>query len=445
MMLDKIYSFIEKYHMLNKGETVICGLSGGADSVALLLSLYELRERLGITVEALHVNHCLRGEESDRDEQFCRHLCEQKGIPFKSFSCDVSGYAEKSAVSVEEAARKLRYSIFAEHSTDKKMATAHNANDALETAVLNLARGTGIKGIAGIPPVRGNIFRPLLCISRAEIEAFLSQRDQDYVTDSTNLSDDYTRNRIRHNILPLLHEINSSVIETSINSMDTLRQENAFIESAANDAYESCIQGTKLIDIRSFSPVIRKRAVARLLSENKLPYSHNRLEEADSIIIKGGKINISGENYLVGDNGSIELKKIPPVSDSFISKPLVIGENRIFAECTLFCEIIQCDNLKKNETVNKKSTFYLLDYDKIIGRVVVRNRRFGDRIKLSGRNFTSSVKKIINENIPAEKRSTLHFLEDEEGTVFAEMIGIADRVAPDGNTVRFLKVCIKRS
>jgi tRNA(Ile)-lysidine synthase len=243
----------------------------------------------------------------------------------------------------------------------------------------------------------------------------------------------------------LLGEINSSVIETSINSLDTLREENAFIEAMANDAYESCINGTKLTDIRSYSPVIRKRAVARLLSENQLPYSHNRLEEADNIIINCGKINISGENYLVSGNGSIELKKISPANDSFISKPLVIGENRIFAECTLFCEIVQCDNLKKNETVNKKSTFYLLDYDKIIGRVVVRSRRFGDKIKLSGRNFTSSVKKIINEKIPAEKRSTLHFIEDEEGTVFAEMIGIADRVVPDRNTVRFLKVFIKRS
>ena len=339
----------------------------------------------------------------------------------------------------------MRYSIFEEYSAHKKTATAHNANDALETAILNLARGTGIKGIAGIPPVRGNIIRPLLGVTRAEIEMFLAKEGQDYVTDSTNLSDDYTRNKIRHKIVPLLGELNSSIIETSINSLDTLRDENAFIESVANNAYSSCLKGKKLLNLDKYAPVIRKRLIAKLLSENGLPYSHKRLEEADSVALNGGKLNISGQNYLCGSDGSIELTKIVPENDNLISKPLVIGENRIYAECTLLCEIIQCDDLKKIETVNKNSTFYLLDYDKIRGRTVVRSRKFGDRIKLRGRNFTSSVKKMINEIIPAEKRRTLHFIEDEEGTVFAEMIGIADRTAPDENTVRFLKVCIKRS
>ena len=173
-MLDKIYSFIQKYDMLKSGDTVVCGLSGGADSVALLLALFSLKDRLGIQIEALHVNHCLRGAESDRDEQFCRELCKRKAIVFNAVSCDVSGYAEKNSLSVEEAARKLRYSIFEEYSAHKKTATAHNANDALETAILNLARGTGIKGIAGIPPVRGNIISPLLGVTRDEIEMFLA-------------------------------------------------------------------------------------------------------------------------------------------------------------------------------------------------------------------------------------------------------------------------------
>ena len=444
-MLDKVYSFIQKYDMLKSGDTVVCGLSGGADSVALLLALFSLKDRLGIQVEALHVNHCLRGAESDRDENFCRELCKRKAIVFNAVSCDVSGYAVKNSLSVEEAARKLRYSVFKEYTAHKKIATAHNANDALETAILNLARGTGIKGIASIPPVRDNIVRPLLGVTRAEIEEFLVKEGQDYVTDSTNLSDDYTRNKIRHKIVPLLGELNSSVIETSINSLNTLRDENAFIESVANDAYSSCLKGKKLLDLGKYAPVIRKRLIARLLSENGLPYSHKRLEEADSIALNGGKLNISSQIYLLGTDGSIELIKIVPDNDNLISKPLIIGENRIYAGCILFCEIIQCDDLKKIETVNKNSTFYLLDYDKIRGRTVVRSRKFGDRIKLRGRDFTSSIKKIINEKIPAEKRRTLHFIEDEEGTVFAEMIGIADRAAPDENTVHFLKVCIKRS
>ena len=155
-MLDKIFGTIQKYHMLEKGETAVCGLSGGADSVCLLLALRELAPRLGITVEAIHVNHCLRGEESDRDEEFCRDLCRRLQVPFTAVRCDVRSFAQENGLSTEEAARELRYKAFAENSAGKKLATAHNAGDDLETALLNLTRGTALRGMCGIPPVRGD-------------------------------------------------------------------------------------------------------------------------------------------------------------------------------------------------------------------------------------------------------------------------------------------------
>ncbi len=444
MMLTKVYKFINDNNMICRGDTVVCGLSGGADSVALLISLSELSEKLGISVEALHVNHCLRGAESDGDEQFCHELCARLNVPFKAISCDVRSYAEQYSLSTEEAARKLRYDIFMEHSKGKKLATAHNANDNLETVILNLARGTGIKGLAGIPIVRGNIIRPLLTVTRKEIEDFLAKRSQPYVTDSTNLSDDYTRNKIRHRILPLLAEINSSAVETSINSINTVREENAFIEEQTDEAMNKCRIKNALNGLGKYPPIIRKRCISRLLSENRLPYSHKRLEEADTALMEGGKINISGDIYLIGSDDSIELKKISPQAKDVTESPLIIGINRIFDNCELICEIIECENLKKIEAVHKKSTFYLLDYDKINGRTILRSRKFGDKIRLSGRSFTSSIKKLINETIDAELRPTLHFIEDEEGTIFAEGIGIADRVAPDNNTVRCLKVSVER-
>ena len=444
IMLTKVYKFIIDNNMISYGDNVVCGLSGGADSVALLLSLSELSKKLGISVEALHVNHCLRGAESDSDEHFCRELCKRLNLSFKAVSCDVKSYSEQNSLSTEEAARILRYDIFKTYSAGKKLATAHNANDNLETVIVNLARGTGIKGLAGIPPVRENIIRPLLAVTREEIEAFLAEHSQPYVTDSTNLSDDYTRNRIRHKIMPLLTEINSSSVETSINSFNTIREENAFIEASVSKAVKNCKDGNKLIGLNIYHPVIRKRCIAQLLSQNKLPYSHKRLEEADNILLNGGKINISGDMYLIGSHNYIELKKITSLQNDAKEIPLVIGSNRIFDNCELFCEIIECDNLKKIEAVHKKSTFYLLDYDKINGRTVLRSRRFGDKIKLSGRNFTSSVKKLINETINTEIRPTLHFIEDESGTIFAEGIGIADRVAPDNNTVRCLKISVNR-
>lgn len=445
-MTEKVFDLIKKEHLLSGGETVVCGLSGGADSVGLLLALYELRDRLDITIEALHVNHCLRGDESDRDEEFCRQLCERLGIPFSSFRVDVKGFAKKNSLSDEEAARKLRYGVFAENSENKLIATAHNANDDLETVILNLARGSALKGMAGIPVKRGNIIRPLLAVSRQEIEDFLAERRQDFVTDSTNLSDDYTRNKIRHRIIPLLQEVNSSVIATSVRSISAMRSENEFIEDKTDEAERICRCGKTFTGLEDFHPVIRRRCIARLLSEEALPYSADRLATADNIAVNGGKLNISGNIYLVSDGHTLKLENIVKNADvQLLEKPLVIGENSIFPDIVLDCQIVECDGLKKFLSVHSLLTFYVLDYDKIVGRVVVRNRRFGDKIQLKGRNFTSSVKKLINENVPAGQRSELHFIEDSEGTVFAEKIGIAQRVAPDDRTKRYLIISVKKS
>lgn len=443
-MTDEIFSFIRKHNIIIKGDTVICGLSGGADSVCLLLVLYGLQNKIGFNVKALHINHCLRGAESDRDEDFCRKLCAKLNVPFKAVPCNVKAFAEEKQLSTEESARILRYRIFAENSVDAKIATAHNANDNLETVIFNLARGSALKGISGIPPVRNNIIRPLLAVSRQQIENYLQTLSQDYVTDSTNLSDDYTRNKIRHQILPVLCGINPSLVETSVNSIETLRTENSLIEDLTRQALTDCRNGNAFHGLENFHEVIRRRCIARLLSENSLPYSHNRLAETDSILINGGKINISGDIFFISDGHSAELKKIPPVSEpENVSAELIMGENSIFPDRTLYCEIISDKDLQKISSVHKKLTFYLLDYDKIIGRVILRNRRFGDKIKLQGNNFTSSVKKLINAKVPSDQRQRLHFLEDENGTVFAEKLGIAERVAPDNKTVRFMKISVK--
>lgn len=421
--------------MLACGDTVVCGLSGGADSVFLLNMLCGLRENLDITVEALHVNHCLRGDESNRDERFCRELCEKLGIPFTAVSCDVRGYAEKNSLSCEESARILRYRIFGDYSRGKKLATAHNADDNLETVIHNLIRGTALKGLTGIPPVRENIIRPILTVSRHEIEEYLGRIGQNYVTDSTNLTDDYTRNKIRHKIIPVMKEINASLIETSVRSIDALRSENSLIESEVDSADGIFVRPDE------YNEVIRRRYISRLLSEKNIPVSSKRLEECDNILLNGGKLNLSGDVYFT-ETG---LKTIRPPETELISKPLEIGINRIFPDSELVCELVECDNSMKFDFVNKNLTFYLLDYDKIIGRTVVRNRKYGDRIRLKGRNFTSSVKKLINEKVPENMRRSLHFIEDEEGTVFAENIGIADRVSPDDSTERLLKIYVVRN
>ncbi len=445
MIIKKIRSTAEKFNMIKKGDTVVCGLSGGADSVCLLLALRELADDMDFSLEAIHINHCLRDEESDRDEQFCRELCRRLDIPFTAVSCNVREYAENNRLSCEEAAREMRYEAFRCHTERKKLATAHNADDNLETMLLNIIRGTGLKGISGIPPVRDNIIRPLIAVSRTEIEEYLCNIGQDFVTDSSNLTDDYTRNKIRHNIIPLMKELNGSLTETTVRTAEVLRSENDLIEEIVAEAMEKCLQNGVFYGLSGYNEVIRRRCIARYLSANSLPFSNKRLTDCDNIAVNGGKINISGNIYLVSDGKKMKLSEILPEKTSeIISAELKIGENRIFPDSVLICELVNCESLKKIDFVHKKLTFYLLDYDKIKGTAVVRNRKFGDKLKLRGRNFTSSVKKIINETIPVFQRKTLHFIEDDEGTVFGEKIGIAERVAPDENTSRLLKITVVR-
>lgn len=443
-MLEKIRRTAEKYGMINEGDIIVCGLSGGADSVCLLLALRQLSTEMNFTVEALHVNHCLRGDESDGDENFCRILCEKLNVPFTAISCNVREYSEKKHLSCEESARELRYGIFRSQTEGKRLATAHNADDNLETILLNIIRGTGLKGISGIPPIRGNIIRPLIAVSRCEIEEYLKKIGQNYVTDSSNLTDDYTRNKIRHNIIPLMKELNISLTETTVRTTQVLRSENDFIEKKVDEAMEKSFRNGLFTGLSGYNEVVRRRCISRYLTENSLPVSAKRLEDCDNITVNGGKINISENVYLISDGKSLKLSEITPQPTEMISSELKIGENRIFNDSFLICELINCENLKKIDFVHKNSTFYLLDYDKIKGTAIVRNRKFGDRLKLNGRNFTSSVKKIINETIPVSLRKSLHFIEDDEGTVFGEKIGIADRVAPDENTSRLLKITVVR-
>ena len=201
-MLETVKRTIADHAMLAPGETVLLALSGGADSVALLCAL----RALGYPVRAFHLNHCLRGAESDRDEAFCRALCERLGVPLTVERIDVR--AQTAGEGIEAAARRIRYERLAAAAQGAKIATAHTADDNLETMLFHLARGTGPKGLAGIPPVRDGVIRPLIGVERAQVEAYLAELGQDYVTDSTNLADSYTRNRIRHGVVPALRQIN---------------------------------------------------------------------------------------------------------------------------------------------------------------------------------------------------------------------------------------------
>ena len=214
---EKVKEAIEDYNMLPRAGHVCVAVSGGADSVSLLFVLLGL----GYEVRAVHVNHGLRGFESDMDEEFCRRICREAEVPLTVRQIDVAPYAKACGMSIEEAARKMRYDVLlGECRLDgggfMPLATAHTLSDSAETTLINFTRGTGLRGFCGVPPKRDGIIRPLIYVTRSEVEAYLSAIHQDYVTDSTNLCDEYTRNKIRHQIMPVLREINKGFYTSAL-------------------------------------------------------------------------------------------------------------------------------------------------------------------------------------------------------------------------------------
>ena len=226
-MRDKILECVKEYNMLSSGDTVFAALSGGADSVAMTHILLTLTKEFNFSLRAVHINHNLRGDEAMRDEQFVRELCKKWYIPLTVESHDVAAIAKESGQSCEQAGRAVRYEVLARHCAQVpqgKIATAHTFSDVMETMLFNMIRGTSIGGLSPIPPVRNNIIRPLIGVLRCDVENYCKQNGLEFVTDSTNLSCDYSRNKIRNIVIPALRQINPS-LEKAMQRLSSLASE----------------------------------------------------------------------------------------------------------------------------------------------------------------------------------------------------------------------------
>lgn len=305
-MLTNVKDTIKKYNMINKGDTVITALSGGADSVALLFSLYSIKDELQFTIEACHVNHNLRGKESNDDQKYCEDLCSKLGIPLTVKSVDVMGTMKKHQ-SVEECARNLRYEFFSEIGKGKKIATAHTASDNAETVLFNLTRGSALKGLCGIPPVRENIIRPVIYCTREEIEKYCSENELFFVTDKTNFALDYTRNKLRHITLPQLFEINPNLLNTISRMTLALNQDNSYIEAIAEKALKEAEVVPAKYSINTLNELhiaILNRVISRILTSTDVSPSNLRITEIAQIIrAEKGKINIAKYKFAIVKKG----------------------------------------------------------------------------------------------------------------------------------------------
>lgn len=293
--IDKVRQTIADYIMLGSDTAVCTALSGGADSVSLLLAMKTLSEERGFALSACHLNHGLRGAESDGDQRFCGELCAGLQIPLITTKVNVAELSDKHE-SVEETARRVRYGFFREAlntlGENTVLATAHTANDNAETVLINAIRGTGLAGLCGIPPVRGlgefKVIRPLLGCTRTDVEEFLSENGQGYVTDSTNLSEDYTRNKIRRRVLPEIAEINPSVLEVFGRMCKSLREDNALLEETAERALAEnrTGRGYNAFKLSKLPAPIRSRAVRRILMEGGIEPSALRINTASELLTK---------------------------------------------------------------------------------------------------------------------------------------------------------------
>lgn len=275
-MLEKIRAYIKENGMLERKDRIVIGVSGGADSVCLFFTLLELRREYELSLFVVHVNHGIRGAAADADEAFVRELAENQGVYFESFHADIPALAAEKGIGEEEAGRLYRYEAMEavkERMGANKIAVAHNENDCAETLILNLFRGSGLAGMSGIAPVRGEIIRPLLCVSRREIEEWLSKRQISYRTDHTNFCDEYTRNRVRLYLLPLAErEVNEQAVAHAAQTAMFLREAFEYMEKKIKEAFDENVSvknGEYFIKdgLLSEDAVIIKGVIKRALEE----------------------------------------------------------------------------------------------------------------------------------------------------------------------------------
>lgn len=408
-MLNKLRAFLKEQALLSPGDKVIAAVSGGADSVAMLFALYLLRDELGVTLEAAHFNHHLRGAESDRDEAFVTDFCGRYDIPLHLGS----GRIVPGKKGLEAAARDARYAFL--RRLPGKVATAHTADDNAETVLMRLIRGTGLKGLGAIAPVSGNVIRPMLTVTRDDVEAFLEEYALPHVEDSSNGTDDFLRNRIRHGILPLMRAENPRIGENLSAMALLLRQDEACLQAMIPEE-----QVPDVSRLKAMEPALRRRALERFLKAQGVREPEQiHILQAEQLLYHWspsaamqfpGGVTI-GRQY----DRLVRLECAPELPETRLSVPgeTCIGGKRFVSEYATDLEerpdsVLVCP----------------------VGVLTVRSRRSGDTMRLPG--GTRSLKKMyIDRKIPASQRAAVPVLADDRGVLAVFGIGTDIRFRPD--------------
>lgn len=469
-MLTLCLSALRRYSMISEGNAVLCGFSGGADSVTLLSLLFTLSKGVGdvpaFSLFACHVHHGIRGEEADRDEAFCRTFCEVRGIPYYSLFADVPKLAAETGDSLETAGRKVRYQFFEETAetilgqhpelTGVKIATAHTASDNAETVLFHLARGTSLSGLTGIPPVRENIIRPLIEVTREEVEVYCEEEGLDYMTDASNEELSYSRNRIRHEVLPALEQINSETVRHIAKTSQTLRRDSECFEAMQEVliAKAKLSEGTYSVPVLAEAPdavLIRTLCKEMWDFAGVCPETHH-LETTLQWIRAGEKfkqMQIPGGVFvtLAGNQLLFRWPRDPeePVARTF--------QRTVFLEDRLEYVSLQPTPLTVRLTKHRRNPGEFgaaqlensLEYDKINFNFILRTRNPGDTFRPKGRGVRKKMKTLYQEaGVPVEARGDLILLEQNGEIVWLEGFGAAEGFAASNETSMFWTVEVLR-
>ena len=420
-MQNRLLKFVREQNLIAPGDTVICAVSGGADSVAMLFALYLLREKLGITLEAAHFNHNLRGEESLRDETFVRELCARYDIPLHV----ASGEIHPGKKGLEAAARDARYAFL--ESLPGKIATAHTADDNAETILMHLVRGTGLKGLGGIAPQRGKLIRPMLGITRREVEDFLAEWHLPHVEDSTNETDAFLRNRLRHHVMPLLTAENPRIAENLSQMALRLREDEACLSQLSR--YETL---PEVETLRTLPSAVRSRMLERFLKENGVREPEDvHIAQAEALVFSdspSASAAFPGGVTLSRQYGHLTAN---PTGEAFTPVTLTCPGSAEAAGIRITCE--PAGELAQSENLLTVCP---------VGKISIRPRQTGDKIRLSG--GSKSLKKLfIDRKIPAADRGRIPVVCDETGILGVYSIGVnLDRAAQilPAVTIRFERI-----
>ena len=398
-MLNKLLTFLRKQDMIAPGDHIICALSGGADSVALTFAMYLLKDKLGIRLSAAHFNHHLRGAESDRDEAFARDFCHRYDIPLVVGE----GSVKPGKKGLEAAAREARYGFL--RSLDGKIATAHTADDNAETVLLHLVRGTGLKGLGGITPVNGKVIRPMLTVTRQDVERFCQEWCLSYIQDSSNEGDAFLRNRLRHKVMPLLKAENPKLAENMSAMALRLRQDEDFLAQSAEPVTDVAI-------LKAMHPAQRTRALEGFLKESGIPEPEGiHMAQAEALLYSdkpSARTRFPGNVTIARQYGKlVKLEEADLPQPAVLPCPGSIRWNGFTVTASPAADIR-----------NTADTFTVLPQ----GEMILRSREAGDAITLPG--GTKPLKKLfIDRKIPALQRLQIPVLADEAGILGVYSIG----------------------